>query len=678
MSEDLRQIRIDKQERLRAEGVHVRPDRFDRTHTLGEAAALEEGAKDLRLAGRLVLVRTMGKLTFAHLRDVSGSLQISMRKDEIGEEAYDRMRRLFDLGDFVGAEGDLYRTKTGELTLQVRRLVYLGKALRPLPEKWHGLTDLDACYRRRYLDLVMNPETRDRFRLRAAVVRSIRSYLDEHGFEEVETPILQNKASGALARPFVTHHNALDLDVYLRIAPETYLKRLVVGGYDRVYEFARCFRNEGMDPSHLQEFTMLEYYVAYWSYEENMRFTEELLKHVLRETTGGLTIEREGKTIDLGGTWPRATMRQLIVDATGIDFADHETADDLRVAIAAKGIELEDVERVGRGTLIDQLYKKTVRPDLDGPVFLVGHPTDLSPLARRNDEDETIVDRFQLVVTGWEVVNAYSELVDPLDQRARLEEQAELRLEGDEEALEMDEDYLLAMEHGMPPISGWGMGIDRFVALLSGRENLRDTVFFPLMRPADGTVEEETPETSDAAPDEPSGELEADPTEVGLSEDELRERLAALGDALARRRGLRLAAAMRAAAAEADGRADVWAAAGLAKELGADALASAGAHPGLVAAVRGVEDPAARSTRLAVALAACDQAAGLAMAVSKVLPDRNLASVKPSSVRKRMGKKGFAAGIDREAIRGCEALGVPVDRFLQIVVDALKSVSDEG
>jgi lysyl-tRNA synthetase, class II len=674
MSEDLRQIRIEKIERLRADGVPVYPDRFDRTHRLGDAASLPEGSEGLRVAGRLVLIRTMGGLTFAHLRDVTGSLQIAVRRDDVGRDVYDRLRKLVDVGDFLGAEGDLFLTKTGELTLEVRELTFLGKALLPLPEKWHGLTDVDACYRRRYLDLIMNPETRERFRLRSAVTREIRRFLDDRSFEEVETPILQNKASGALARPFATHHNALDLDVYLRIAPETYLKRLIVGGYDRVYEFARCFRNEGSDPSHLQEFTMLEYYVAYWSYEENMTFTEELLKHVLMETTGELIIRRDGKEIDLSGEWPRKSFRELILDAIDLDIDTLETADDLRRVLSERGIEIEDAAKLGRGALIDQLYKKTVRPSLDGPVFLIRHPTDTSPLARRSDDDPRTVDQFQLVITGWEVVKAYSELVDPLDQRARLEEQTRLRLEGDDEALDMDEDYLRAMEHGMPPISGWGMGIDRFVALLSGRDNLRDTIYFPLMRPRDPAEEDEF--LIESGSDDETA-LAADPESAGISTETIDALLAGVEDVLAGRRGRWVGAVMAALAREIGADAELWSACGLAHVVDPDDLENADADPALVNAVRARSGETPPSSRLAVGLRACEQATGLAMAVAKVLPDRSILSVKPKSVRKRMGKKSFASGIDRDAIAACESLDVPVERFLEVVVEALKADAAE-
>ncbi|HYC79352.1 MAG TPA: lysine--tRNA ligase [Planctomycetota bacterium] len=484
--EDQREVRVQKLARLRDAGINPYPERFDRTHLLAEAQSLPPGTKPVRVSGRLMTVRVMGKLSFATLSDVSGRCQISVQRDDVGEAFYrDVWKKLIDLGDFVGVEGEAYVTNAGEPTIRASSITFLGKTLRPLPEKWHGLSDRETCYRQRYLDLAMNRETLERFLLRSRIVKSMRTFLEEHRFVEIDTPALAPKASGAAARPFKSRHHALDMEVFLRIAPETYLKRAVVGGFDRVFEFARCFRNEGMDPSHLQDFTMLEWYAAYWNYEDNMRFTQALVQHVVRETLGTTRMTLRGREVDFGGEWPRYGFRDLILRDAGIDIDAFPDADALRAEIRRRGVELEDVDDLGRGNLIDQLYKKVSRPKLVGPAFLTEHPVDLSPLARRNDARPQVCDRFQLVVAGWEIVNAYSELVDPLDQRRRFEEQARLKESGDEEAMDMDEDYLLAMEHGMPPMSGFGLGIDRFCCLLSDQDNLRDVVLFPLMRPRD-------------------------------------------------------------------------------------------------------------------------------------------------------------------------------------------------
>lgn len=495
---EYRRVRIEKLERLREEGLNPWPERFERTHLLSEARELDDDTPGVAIAGRVMTKRVMGKMSFLTLQDVSGRCQISLRRDEIGEETYKVMKKLVDIGDFVGVRGTVFTTKTGEKTVGAEEFQFLGKALLPLPEKWHGVSDQETRYRQRYLDLVMNRESMDRFLLRSRLITSMRRYLEDSGFLEVETPVLSTKASGAAARPFKAHHNALDMEVHMRIAPETYLKRCIVAGYDRVFEFARCFRNEGMDPSHLQDFTMLEYYCSLWNYEDNMSFTEKLIQHVLQELFGTLELEIHGETVDFSGSWPRRSFRDLLIEDCGLDIDEFETADALRAAIAAKGIQLDDVENLGRGNLIDQLYKKVSRPKITRPTFLVRHPVDLSPLARRSDDDPRVADRFQLLVSGWEVVNAYSELVDPIDQRERLEEQAELKQGGDEDAMEMDEDYLLAMEYGMPPISGWGMGIDRFCALITNQENLRDVVLFPLMKP-EALENEDSPREEGAA-----------------------------------------------------------------------------------------------------------------------------------------------------------------------------------
>ena len=480
-----RETRLEKLAWL-AGTVNPYPERFERTHELWEAAALGDGTAGIRTAGRILSVRSMGKLTFVGLADLRGRLQVALKSDLLGEEAYTLFRRGCDVGDFLGVEGELFTTRTGEKTLRAVSVTFLGKALRPLPEKFHGLSDRELRYRQRYLDLLMNGETRDRFWKKFQFMREVRRFLEDDGYVEIETPVLIDHPSGAAARPFVSHHNALDLDVYLRIAPETYLKRAIVGGFTKVFEFARCFRNEGMDAAHLQDFTMLEGYCAYYNYRDNMAFLQRMLTSVVTRIWGAPAVTVNGRTIDFAGAWEVVSFRDLLLRDCGVDIAALPTAAELLAEIRARGIDLasdSDPELLGRGNLIDLLYKRVSRPGIVSPTFLVEHPTDLSPLARANDENPAIADRFQLVINGAEVINAYSELVDPLEQRRRLEEQARCRAAGDEEAMVMDEDYLLAMEYGMPPISGWGMGIDRIFQVLTGADNLRDSVLFPLMRP---------------------------------------------------------------------------------------------------------------------------------------------------------------------------------------------------
>ncbi len=483
MGTEQRDIRIQKLKELRAQGIIPYRDRFEKTHNLSNASKLDPGTTDVKIAGRLITVRIFGRLIFATLRDGSGDMQIALQEKVLGKERFTFFKKYIDIGDFIGTEGSIFRTKKGEITLDTHHLSLLSKTVRPMPEKWHGVSDREILYRQRYLDLVMNEGTMDRFLKRTRVIRVIRDFLDADDFIEVETPVLQTKPSGAIATPFVTHHNALDMALYLRIAPETYLKRCIAGGFERVYEFARSFRNEGMDPSHLQDFTMLEYYVAYWNYEDNMRFTERMIKHVLEEVEGSLRLEYGDRTIDFDNEWPRISIGDLIQRDTGIDISSYRDEKELRSEIERRGIEIQEMEKMGFGTLIDNLYKKVSRPKIVNPLFIIHHPIELSPLARRSDENPNITDRFQLVINGWEIVNAYSELIDPIDQRERLESQMRLHNRGDSEAMVMDEDFLTAMEHGMPPISGWGMGIDRLICLLTGQENLRDVILFPLMKP---------------------------------------------------------------------------------------------------------------------------------------------------------------------------------------------------
>ncbi len=481
---DERSVRIEKIAKIREAGVNPFADRCDRTCYLDKAQTLEIGTKEVELCGRVVLKRDFGKLIFATIQDFYGRMQIALEKTKL-EDKFVFFNKMIDIGDFIYVKGEIFKTHKGEITLNTDDYKLLSKSIRPLPEKFHGITDLEARSRQRYLDLIMDVDSRERFKKRIKIINTIRNYLNDNDFLEVETPVLQTKPSGALAKPFKTHHNALDIDMYLRIAPETYLKRCITGGFDRVYEFARSFRNEGMDPSHLQDFTLLEFYAAYWNFEDNMNFTEKLFKHILMEINGSLELVYNGTKIDFSGTWPRYSFRELILKHADIDIDLCPTKDDLVKAIKSKNIKLEDVNfnKIGRGNLIDQLYKKVARPNMINPQFLIHHPIDLSPLARKNDDNELITDRFQLVVNTWEIVNAYSELVDPIDQLDRLKKQMDEREKGDEEAMFLDEEFVLCMEYGMPPNSGWGMGIDRFVALLTDQENLREVVLFPLMRP---------------------------------------------------------------------------------------------------------------------------------------------------------------------------------------------------
>ncbi|MHA1831425.1 MAG: lysine--tRNA ligase [Candidatus Helarchaeota archaeon] len=481
MSEDIRRARIEKLKKLRDLGIIPYADKFKCSHTLLEAIALPDG-EPVRVAGRMITKRSFGKLIFAHLFDRSGRAQVSFQENKLSEEQFKMVKTLVDIGDFIGIEGEQWTTKRGERTIGSKSITFLSKSLRGLPEKWHGLQDKELCYRQRYLDLITNENTRKRFILRSKIISYIRKFLDEHDFIEVETPILQAAASGAAARPFITYHNFLKSNLYLRISPETYLKRLVVGGFERVYELSRNFRNEDVDPSHLPEFTMLEWYAAYWNFRDNMKFIQELIQSILLKFLNTTKIEYRGITLDFGGNWPEISYIDAVKKETKIDLRKYKTYDELADAIRKYKPEINPDEYKSHPALIDGLYKKTVRPKLIQPTFLTYHPSELVPLARRNDENPGILNMFQVVVNTWEIVKAYSELIDPLEQYQRMIQQQKYREKGDDETMMMEKDYIECMEYGMPPNSGLGLGIDRITAIITNSESLRDVILFPTLK----------------------------------------------------------------------------------------------------------------------------------------------------------------------------------------------------
>jgi lysyl-tRNA synthetase class 2 len=459
---------------------------WPRTHTAAEASAAHAAGQlaagqEVGLVGRLMTVRNMGKASFAHIEDGSGRIQIYFRRDIVGEALYDELfKKTVDLGDFVAVQGIMFTTRTGEPTCEARNLALIGKTLNPLPDKWHGVRDVETRYRQRYVDLLANPEVRDVFVTRARIVKAIRRYLDDNGFLEVETPVLQPIYGGAAARPFVTHHNQLDQDLFLRISFELYLKRLLVGGYERVYEIGRDFRNEGISFKHNPEFTQLEWYEAYTDYHGVMRRVEELLVAVAQELGQGLTISFNGQTIDLTPPWRRITMRDAIHQATGIDYQAHPTARDLADAMIAAGQRPE--QTASRGKLIDQLFGDHVEPGLIQPTFIMDYPVEISPLAKKKADDPTTVERFEYFIAGMECGNAFTELNDPIDQRARFVELRDAVAGADENSHPLDEDFLNALSYGMPPTGGFGTGIDRLTMLFADKQTIREVILFPHLR----------------------------------------------------------------------------------------------------------------------------------------------------------------------------------------------------
>ena len=499
---DLERQRVEKLERLREAGFEPYPRRVERTHTIAEALeALEqaevtdEEAPSVSVVGRLRSMRVMGKITFAHIEDGTGSIQLFLRVQNVGDEAYERFENQFDLGDFVGAEGSLVVTRTGEPSVLAEEVRMLAKAVSPLPVikekevdgetvRYTDFTDVEERYRQRYVDLASNPEVREVFRKRAEIVNAMRQFLDQHGFLEVETPVLQPIYGGAAATPFVTHHEQLHQDLYLRISFELYLKRLLVGMYERVYEIGRDFRNEGVSRTHNPEFTQMEFYAAYWDYHDVMAFCEEMVSTIAETVVGSSVIEYEGQRIDLSPPWRRVTLRDVILEVTGIDYTAYEGADSLSAAMKEKGLTTPD--GATWGYLVDKGLLSEVEPTLVQPTFVLDYPRDISPLAKTKPDDPTHVERFEFFIAGMEMGNAFTELNDPFDQEQRFLEMGRLYDPEDEEAHPMDEDYLRAMKYGLPPTGGFGIGVDRLVMLLTDQSSIREVILFPQLRSKDG------------------------------------------------------------------------------------------------------------------------------------------------------------------------------------------------
>jgi lysyl-tRNA synthetase, class II len=480
--ERITEQRLDSLNRIRARGIDPYPHSYHPSYTIREAITLFEqqgkSSQDISLAGRIMSKRSIGKMAFFDIRDGSGKIQFSLRYDLLGREKYEFLQDI-DIGDIIGAKGKLFLTKSGELTLEVSDFTMLSKSLRPLPEKWHGLADVEKRYRQRYLDLISNEENKNIFILRSKIITAIRNFLDKQEFMEVETPVLQPHAGGALARPFVTHHHTLDEDLYLRIALELHLKRLVVGGFDKVYEIGRVFRNEGISVEHNPEFTLLECYEAYKDYNDMMKLVEGMFMHTAKEVLGNTKLVCNGQTIDLGLPWQRLYLREAVKEYCGIDFEAYPDAASLRTRMAELDMNVDPTK--GKGRLIEELISTFVEPNLFQPTFLLDYPVEMSPLAKRKRGDDQLVERFEGFVNGMEVANAFTELNDPLEQRERFRQQLKERV-ADEEMEIADEDFLQALEYGMPPTGGLGIGIDRLVMLLTGQQSIREVILFPQLK----------------------------------------------------------------------------------------------------------------------------------------------------------------------------------------------------
>lgn len=692
------QSRFDKLDHLKRDKHHPYPERFQKNVTARQLHELTEDLPDLpsrrddltdrfMYAGRVMTWREHGKLIFAHIQDDTGSYQVAFTKDVLGK-SFDELKWI-DRGDWLGVTGDVFITQKEEETLLVKSWTFLGKALRPLPEKWHGVKDTEIKYRKRYLDLIMNRETKERFDLRSKLIKTLREFYWQEGFTEVETPVLLHSATGANAKPYITHNNGLDIDVFLRISHELPLKELIVGGYEKVFEIGKAFRNEGIDPSHLPEHTHVEHYAAFWNWEDNVRFTEKMIDHLfetLKLDRKRMILDREEKEQEVDFTTPfnRVDFVELLKKDTGLDITKFTNADVFRSELKKKEISFEGIDTMGLTTLVDNVYKKVSRPKLINPTVVYNYPAYMQPLARRNDENPEIVDQFQIVVNGWEILKAYSELVDPVDQKARFEEQLAAKEGGDEEAMEGDDDYIVAMEHGMPPISGWGMGIDRLVALLTKQPNLRDVVLFPLLRP----------ENSSQSPVYVSADVKKD--DIGIMRDvawQLIEKH--VKEDYLQKHALAVEAVMQEFAEHFGEDKDVWGITGLLHDLDyemtkedlsqhgqktAEILQEQGVHGVITNAIQahneltGVEP----TSMLAKTLYAVEELTGLITACALVQPDKKLSSVNLKSVKKKFKTKSFAKGVNRDIVRQSEdLLDMPLDDVFTKSLNAMQGIADD-
>lgn len=694
--DELRKIRLEKLKKLKEQGVPPFPQPVLSRQNIESVTRLALETP-VSVAGRLRAVRGHGGSAFADLADESGKIQLFFSREALGEQKYGFLD-LLDMGDFIFASGTLFKTEAGQLTVKVLDFSLLSKSLRPLPSSFYGLKDVEERYRQRYVDLNLNPQVRQVFKIRAQVIKTLRKHLDAEGFLEVETPVLQPLYGGATAKPFTTHHNALDANLFLRISDELYLKRAVVGGLEKVYEVGKDFRNEGMDREHNPEFTMLEFYWAYSSYEGLMEFSQNLLSRVVKEVSGTYVVEFEGQKINFEPPWEKITFRDVLIKYIGLDIEKNRTEEEVLSFVKQKGIKLDLKGVVGLAPLLDELYKKQVRPQLTGPLFLTDHPYQMRPLAKRKEDDPGKAASFQLLVCGRELINAYNELNDPLDQRARWEQEMKLADRGLAEYQILDEDYLRALEYGMPPTAGWGLGIDRFVAILTNNHTIKDVILFPTLRPESETTNSKHPLRREASQTPNSG-LPIEPSGEFPSRDKVFQIVSAhIKNQNLLRHALAVEAAMRSLAQKFGGNVEAWGALGLIHDAdweetkteparhtvaALEWLAGEGHTAGPL--VQGLKSHNKRHTKLSElqsimewALECADELTGFIVSVALVRPDKKLDSVTVDSVLKKWKAKDFAAAVDRGQIEQCrEKLGIELPEFISIVLTAMKAIAPE-
>ncbi|KXK12229.1 MAG: Lysine--tRNA ligase [Microgenomates bacterium OLB23] len=686
--DEIRKNSIEKLEKIRALGWNPYASRFTKQHSVAQALTMV--GQEVQTAGKLTSIRTHGNITFADIKDVTGDIQVFFKKDSLGAEAYKNLK-LLDAGDVVGCKGVVGKTSTGETSIIATEYMLLTKSILPLPNEWYGLKDVETRYRKRYLDLQLNPHVKDIFIMRSKVVTLLRNYLDEHGFLEVETPVLQPIYGGAYAKPFITQYNALESDFYLRIAVELYLKRLLVGGFEKVYELGKNFRNEGFSRAHNPEFTMLEFYWAYADYEDLMKFTEEMLTHVIKEINGSLKVESEGTTYDFTAPWERKTYRELFIEHMQLDINEYSNEEKLTKIVEEK--KLLDQKVVGYGQMLDELYKKYVRPHLKGPLFVTEYPLEIKALAKASEKDSTKSASFQLLLNGIEMINAYNELNDPLDQKARWEEEMKLAARGGEDYQVLDDDYIEALSYGMPPTAGWGMGIDRMVAFLAGQHSIKETILFPTVRP-----EHVLPQNS--APAMPAQRAVITPSaQLTITRDIA---LNILTSHLKNRNLINhckaVEAVMGALAERLGGDAALWKMAGLLHDADWEETQSDPSQH-THKTVKWIQEAGESSEELINciyshnhhhngyrepvslmewSLYCCDELTGFIVAVALVRPEKKLASVTSDAVLKKFPQLAFARPVDRAQIKLCEEkLGIPLDEFVSLALSAMQGVADD-